>query len=307
MSHTLQRQAPQGLVQQIVHGEKYLEPLGTSTLHSSVSWDNFESWVHRFDEGKIFVKSLPSEEKALSECRSLGLLRKVVLQSAADIQVPLPLGVISHKGRHLFFMEYVPFGGAPNPHLFGRELGVLHKYRGSELFGLPWNNTIGMGTQYNNPTPQFVPFFREYRLKPQLAWAKEGGLLKQHTLQRITWLIDYLDDYLTEPEDPSFLHGDLWGGNHIYPESGGVALIDPAPYWGHREADLAFTELFGGFSLDFYRGYQESYPLQKGYNQRKYVYNLYHALNHLNLFGSSYRSMVEGVLTEIGRFKSFDR
>ena len=104
-------------------------------------------------------------------------------------------------------------------------------------------------------------------------------------------------DLLPEPENPSLLHGDLWSGNFMVDQKGNAVLIDPAVYYGHREADLAMTELFGGFNKSFYDKYIDVYPLQKGYGQRKDLYNLYHMLNHLNLFGSSYAGSVRSIIS----------
>ncbi len=273
----------------------------TSMLQPEAPWEHSDRWLNLYDEGRIFVKTLSREDKAVGECRSLRLLYDMVTLSGADISVPLPLGTISIDGVHWFFMERVAEGGVPNPYHFGRELGVLHRYRGEQQYGLHYDNAIGMGRQINTFSESFITFFQENRLSLQLRWAKDGGLLPVAIEKRIETLIDHLDEHLREPEYPSFLHGDLWGGNHLYPQAGGVTLIDPAPYWGDREADIGMTELFGGFSSEFYRGYQESFPLDSGYHRRKHLYNLYHALNHLNLFGRSYLSMVESLVCEIMR------
>ena len=106
-----------------------------------------------------------------------------------------------------------------------------------------------------------------------------------------------LDRYLVEPEKPSLVHGDLWSGNFITGSDGQAWLIDPAVYVGHAEADLAMTELFGGFHPRFYAAYREVNPLQPGYEQRRDLYNLYHLLNHLNLFGRGYLSSVLRILS----------
>jgi len=92
------------------------------------------------------------------------------------------------------------------------------------------------------------------------------------------------------------LHGDLWGGNWLVTDMGEAALIDPAVYYVDREAELAFTELFGGFPSQFYAAYNEVWPLESGYGERKELYNLYHLLNHLNLFGESYGGSVDAIL-----------
>ena len=110
-------------------------------------------------------------------------------------------------------------------------------------------------------------------------------------------LLDRLDRYLPEPERPSLLHGDLWGGNYMIDREGNPWLIDPASYVGHAEADLAMTELFGGFSDSFYAAYREAFGIDSGYSDRKDLYNLYHLLKHLKLFGTGYLGPALSVLS----------
>ncbi len=245
---------------------------------------------------KLFTKRLSSVEVAKAECKSLGLLREVVQTAGAHIFVPKPIEISSAPdGGAYFTMQRVDAGGKPQPYAFGKELAVLHRYKGN-YYGLDFDNTIGAGVQHNAISARWVDFFRTYRLKPQFCLAQDTGLLPAHIANAIENLINQLSERLQEPEYPSFLHGDLWGGNHMYLADGGVALIDPAPYWGDREADIAMTELFGGFSSEFYRGYNDTFPLSAGYKERRNIYNLYHALNHLNIFGTSYLRLVKQCL-----------
>jgi fructosamine-3-kinase len=126
------------------------------------------------------------------------------------------------------------------------------------------------------------------RLGHQLKLAQSNNYFTDHEVSLFFSLIEKLESFI--PEDkPSLIHGDLWGGNYIN-SSEGCYLIDPAVYFGSREADIAMTELFGGFSNDFYKGYNDVFPLDRGYRERKDIYNLYHVLNHLNLFGLSYKN-----------------
>jgi fructosamine-3-kinase len=127
------------------------------------------------------------------------------------------------------------------------------------------------------------------------------GLLPGDRSRRLEVLLARLGDWLPVQPPASLLHGDLWGGNWLVTTSGEPVLIDPAVYYGHREADLAFTELFGGFPATFYAAYQASWPLDNGYKERKDLYNLYHLLNHLNLFGESYGGSVDSILQRYGR------
>lgn len=140
-----------------------------------------------------------------------------------------------------------------------------------------------------------MEFFRDCRLEPQFQDA--ARYFDREDRKRIIRFLDHLDEILVEPEHPSLLHGDLWGGNVIAGNDGRAWLIDPAVYVGHAEADLAMTELFGGFPPAFYDAYKEVAPLRPGYERRRDVYNLYHILNHLNLFGRMYLPEVRHMIS----------
>ena len=159
----------------------------------------------------------------------------------------------------------------------GRMVAALHRQTGPR-FGWARDNYIGLAPQINSWRDRWAEFFLECRLRPQAL--KAGIELPSITL---------LDEHHPQP---SLLHGDLWNGNVGFTKEGPV-VFDPAVYYGDREADLAMTELFGGFPREFYEAYG---PLDKGYAQRKHLYNLYHLLNHLNLFGEAYRGQVEATL-----------
>ena len=163
-------------------------------------------------------------------------------------------------------------------------------------FGFLQDNFIGAREQVNTPRESWISFFRENRLLPQFKAADSYFSSADRT--RITKLLDHLDEFLVEPEEPSLVHGDLWGGNVLCGSDGKAILIDPAAYIGHAEADLAMTELFGGFPPTFYDAYREARPLQSGYEERRDLYNLYHLLNHLNMFGQSYLSAVQSIVGE---------
>ena len=184
---------------------------------------------------------------------------------------------------------------------FGRCLADMHRWdtaslNGEGVFGFGRDNFIGAGKQINTPAGSWVEFFRDRRLAPMLARAQ--GYLDTADRRNAEHLLERLDDYLMEPERPSLLHGDLWSGNFITGSDGEAWLIDPAAYVGYAEADLAMTELFGGFSKAFYDAYKETNPLQPGYETRRDLYNLYHLLNHLNLFGPAYLDPVRRILRE---------
>ena len=190
--------------------------------------------------------------------------------------------------------------GSPNRDFyekFGRNLAAMHKADTNGIvkgFGFPENNYIGAAKQENTLEDSWLVFFREHRLRPQMEKAK--AWFDRADRKRMERLLDHLEDYLPEPAFPSLLHGDLWSGNHITGNDGEAWLIDPAVYVGHFEADLAMTELFGGFPQRFYGAYHEVNPIDPDYRERRDLYNLYHLLNHLNLFGGGYFGAVEEVL-----------
>jgi fructosamine-3-kinase len=189
---------------------------------------------------------------------------------------------------------------------FGRRFAALHRHRGRAC-GFPHDNFIGSTPQPNRPLDGawdvvepddgsgWAGFFLERRLRFQARLAADRGdpeLVR--LLDRGERLI--ADLLCSAPEAPVILHGDLWGGNFIVDENGGACLIDPAVYYGHREADLAMTRLFGGFDHFFYSAYQEAAPLAAGHEERLPIYQLYHLLNHFNLFGGGYGGQSRGIL-----------
>lgn len=184
---------------------------------------------------------------------------------------------------------------------FARDLAALHKadtkiFEISGKFGFFQNNFIGARAQNNTPSDSWISFFRDNRLAPQFKDADSYFTAEDRT--KITKLLDHLEDFLIEPNQPSLLHGDLWSGNVMCGPEGKAMLIDPAAYIGHAEADLAMTELFGGFPEKFYDAYREANPLEPGYENRRDLYNLYQLLNHLNLFGSTYLGPVLSIVDE---------
>ena len=183
--------------------------------------------------------------------------------------------------------------------LLGRKLAELHRAPVNySYFGLEINNNIGLTPQKNQPQLSWVEFFKTQRLAFQVQLAQVNGLLPASRRQRLDHVIEHLDHWIYEPEFKSILHGDLWAGNVLLSANGDPVIVDPAVYIGSSEADLAFTGLFGGFSASFYSAYQEMLPLQPGYKTRRDLYNLYHLLNHLNLFGEPYGFELDEVLRQ---------
>ena len=185
---------------------------------------------------------------------------------------------------------------------FAQKLAAMHKadtsvyFEETGKFGFFQDNYVGARPQKNTPCDSWISFFRDNRLVPQFKAA--DSYFEAEDRSKITKLLDHLDEFMIEPEKPSLLHGDLWSGNVMCNSEGKAMLIDPACYVGHAEADLAMTELFGGFPLEFYDAYREANPLQPGYENRRDLYNLYQLLKHLNLFGPTYLSPVKSIIAE---------
>ncbi len=212
------------------------------------------------------------------------------------IRVPRPVVYGKTDDCAYLVLEYIDFGHAKkaSQRLLGQQLAHMHR-QPQAYFGWHRDNTIGSTRQINTKRNDWLDFWREHRLGFQLALAAKNGFggKLQNDGER---LCQNLAGLFGDKPKPSLLHGDLWAGNAASDMQGLPVIYDPACYYGDREADLAMTELFGGFSADFYAAYNEIYPLKSGYETRKMLYNLYHILNHLNLFGGGYLRQAERML-----------
>ena len=227
------------------------------------------------------------------------------------IATPKILGFGTEDGEEVGYsfllLDFVELGNldADFWEKFAENLGNMHKstteafiskedLAEGKIFGFYEDNYIGKTKQINSPKITWVDFFRENRLAPQFKMAEKYFSTEDSKL--IDKLLDNLADFLIEPRSPSLLHGDLWAGNVMCDTKPQAMLIDPACYVGHPEADIAMTELFGGFSDRFYAAYKNTGLLQPQYEERRDLYNLYHLLNHLNMFGESYLPAVKSIL-----------
>jgi fructosamine-3-kinase len=200
-------------------------------------------------------------------------------------------------------MEYLPFGGGRSATALGEQLSAMHQHTAEE-FGFHVDNTIGSTPQNNAPDDDWVRFWQQRRLGDQLEIARRNGC-GSRLIDGVERLIERVPLFFASYQPrPSILHGDLWSGNYSYTADGQPVIFDPATYYGDREADIAMTELFGGFGGEFYSAYNQSWPLDDGYRIRKTLYNLYHIINHFNLFGGGYlaqaESMTQRLLSETG-------
>lgn len=215
------------------------------------------------------------------------------IRSTGTIRVPEIYAAGTDDGYSFLLMEHIDSKG--KIHGFwdelGRKLAAMHKadtagFVRNGKYGFMADNYIGAGYQRNNCMDSWTEFFSEQRLRFQ--FKKAERYFDSDMIKKAGKLLDTLDRFLYEPEKPSLLHGDLWAGNFMSDENGKPMLIDPAVYVGCNEADIAMTELFGGFDRSFYTAYFEEAGKVPGYEDRRELYNLYHLVNHLNLFGRSY-------------------
>jgi len=243
-----------------------------------------------------FVKTNAAGRVEMFEAEMAGLQ---ALAETRTLRVPEPLCCGSAGSQAYLVLEYIALGSARggSPAEAGRQLAAMHRTEDLR-FGWYRDNTIGATPQPNRQAEDWVEFWRDHRLGFQLRLAADNGY-RGRLQRRGERLLERFPGLLDHKPRPSLLHGDLWGGNLSYDRQGNPVIYDPAVYYGDREADLAMTELFGGFSGDFYAAYREAWPLDPGYTVRKSLYNLYHILNHLNLFGGGYLYQAEGMIDRL--------
>jgi fructosamine-3-kinase len=246
-------------------------------------------------EQRVFVKLNRADLLEMFEAESAGLAEMAATQS---IRVPEPICTGVDGERAFIAMEYVALRGARGDAVSaGRQLAQMHRAT-RPRFGWERDNTIGSTPQHNDACDAWSIFWAEKRLGFQLQLAARHGYrgrlqqLGERLCQGCAALLDH-------SPAASLLHGDLWAGNLGYTAEGEPVIFDPACYFGDREADIAMTELFGGFGAEFRAAYEEAWPLSPGYPVRKQLYNLYHILNHLNLFGGGYLSQAEAMMDRL--------
>ena len=262
-------------------------------------------WADRYavatDDERFFVKASSDRHASMLGAEADGLR---ALRSTNAIRVPQVVAELTVGGVSILVLEGLEFARARDGAGLGRALTGLHRatpQRGpnEERFGWSRDNWIGGTAQHNEWSDDWCTFWRDQRLAPQMALAArhafDGEFMRngERLLGKLASLLRNHDP------GPSLLHGDLWSGNAGTLLSGEAVIFDPATYVGDREADIAMTELFGGFGADFYAAYGEEWPLSSDYTVHRDVYNLYHVLNHLNLFGRSYLAQAERMVEQL--------
>jgi fructosamine-3-kinase len=254
------------------------------------------------DRGPIFVKHGSPEIFSRFETEAVGLK---LLARAQAVRVPDVLGCARNDQWSFIALEWIDFAKSSRSSeaTLGEQLAWQHRVVEAK-FGLDTDNTIGATPQFNSWCDDWVRFFREHRLRTQLQLASQNGV-QPEVFDRGAQLCEIMDAFFTSYRPvPSLLHGDLWGGNWATDTEDMPIMFDPAVYFGDRETDIAMTRLFGGFGPAFYTAYQSTWPLDQAAGTRSTLYNLYHVLNHFNLFGGAYQSqalsMIDRLLAELG-------
>ncbi|SCZ67056.1 fructosamine kinase family protein [Thiohalomonas denitrificans] len=283
------------IAQQI--GEATSEPFAVdSTRNLGGGCINSVYWVSGGGRS-FFVKSNDASLAWMFEAEAEGL---EAMAATGTIRVPRPVCWGSAGGQAYLVLEHLEMGGSVPPERFGRELAAMHRSC-ADRFGWHRDNTIGSTAQPNGWMDDWIRFWRDRRLGFQLELAARNGAAKSLVSrgEELMECFPALFDRYTPV--PSLLHGDLWGGNWASTSAGDPVIFDPATYYGDREADLAMTELFGGPGARFYDAYNAAWPVDEGYGVRRTLYNLYHILNHFNLFGGGYAAQADRM---VGRLLS---
>lgn len=253
-----------------------------------------QAMVLEGDDHRYFVKLNSPECREMFAAEAAGL--EEILRSRT-LRAPAPVCYGVADGHSYLVQEYLDLSGhgdAASQEALGHALAAMHRVT-QAAYGWQRDNTIGTTPQTNRRDGDWVRLWREQRLGYQLELAAAngwGGRLQPQGER----LLDALPALLPSNPPASLLHGDLWSGNHAFVRDGTPVIFDPAVYYGDRETDIAMTELFGGFPDRFYRAYDEAWPLDPDYRVRRTLYNLYHVLNHLNLFGGGYLSQAERMI-----------
>lgn len=250
---------------------------------------------------RYFLKLNQSALESMFEAEVHGL---EAMQASGSVRTPTPVCWGTERDVAYLVLEYIDMGQTDLNafRTFGPLLAKLHQTTAPQ-FGWHRDNTIGSTPQVNTYTDTWVEFLRQHRLGAQLQLAASNGI-STSVLTAGEYLLDELECFFhSYVPTPSLLHGDLWSGNFSVDTNGGPIVFDPAVYFGDREVDVAMTELFGGFNRCFYDSYKDAWPLDVGYGVRKTLYNLYHVLNHFNLFGGGYgaqaQNMIHRLLAEL--------
>ena len=253
--------------------------------------------VRLADGGELFAKWNATSPQRFFEAEAMGLR---TLADVGALRVPEVISSADNGAESYLLLETLEAGesGAAAQEALGAGLAKLHRAT-EEEFGFLVDNFIGETPQGNDWKPTWEEFYLAERLLPQLSFGEERGWVDSEFVALFNKQEEKIRALLADvTEPPALIHGDLWSGN-VFWSTRGPAITDPAAYYGNREAEIAMTELFGGFGRGFYQAYNESWPLDEGYQQRRAVHNLYHVMNHANLFGGGYVAQAADILKRL--------
>lgn len=265
--------------------------LNISTVHGG---DINEAFSLTTDSGIYFLKV--NKAKSFPEMFAKEKNGLEALREKSTLRIPKVLGVTETENKQFLFMEFIQQGKSLSNFWenFGGKLAEMH-LNSSENFGWETDNYMGNLTQKNNWTESWADFFANCRILPLVEILFQRQSFSKNTVEKAENLCQRIEEIFPN-ESPAFIHGDLWSGNFMTDEVGNPVLIDPAVSFSHREMDLGMTKLFGGFSENFYDAYHENYPLEKGWNERLPLSQLYPLLIHAVLFGGSYISSSKSII-----------
>ncbi len=263
------------------------QEVGGGCINSAYKISNGETdWFVKTNTASL-VEMFAAEAESLNE-----------MAASNTIKVPRALCYGTADTHSYLVLDFLELSGSADMEAFARQLAAMHKITSSS-FGWHRSNVIGSTTQINTQKNNWIDFWREERLGFQLELAQKKGcgreLLKQGERLK-DCLGEFFEGY--QPQ-ASMLHGDLWGGNFAALKDSTPVIFDPAFYYGDREADIAMTTLFGGFNNTFYQSYNKAWSLHAGYERRKILYNIYHIINHYNLFGGGYESQALSMMQQL--------
>lgn len=264
----------------------HTQSIGGGSINSAFKISTKDGyWFLKYNSAQAYPKMFESEFPGLQ-----------IMAQTKTIRIPQPLFFYEGDQYSCILMEFIEQGTRLTDFWshFAKDLAAMH-HHSEEYFGLELDNYMGSLPQNNRKHHDFVSFFVNERLEPQIKLARDAGYIRRKHIQQCERLYTELSSIIPI-EKPALVHGDLWSGNFMSDKSGKPVIMDPAVYYGHREVDIAMTTMFGGFSPSFYQHYQDNFPMESGWESRMDFYNLYPILIHVNLFGYSYMGSFERII-----------
>ncbi len=252
-----------------------------------------EAYYVQTIDAEFFMKFHANSPKDFFKSEATGLR---IIKETGTISVPNYLSYSDQPGKAFLLLDWIEGAKTDKTEvILGQKLAELHRCFG-RMHGFKNDTYIGLLPQPNELNANWLEYFRTFRLGSQLEQGIQKGLIDGTRRKRMELLMERLNEWVPSFVEPSHLHGDLYAGNWIVGPGGEPYIVDPSFLYGDRHFEIAYTELFGGFSNKFYEAYEESYPLRKDYEDVKPIYQLYYLIAHLNLFGETYGKDIDNIL-----------